>query len=117
MTRATNTPATRRRRKKILKQAKGYFGSKRKLFKTAKEQLMNAQVDAFAGRKQRKRDFRRLWITRLNAACHSHGLNYSQFIRALTLAQIKLNRKQLSEMAIHQPQHFQTLINKIQNPW
>jgi large subunit ribosomal protein L20 len=116
MTRATNTPATRRRRKKILKQAKGYFGSKRKLFKTAKEQLMNAQVDAFAGRKQRKRDFRHLWITRLNNACHSHGLNYSQFIRLLTLAQIKLNRKQLSEMAIHQPQHFQSLINKVQNP-
>jgi len=60
MTRATNTPATRRRRKKIIKQAKGYFGSKHKLFKTAKEQLMNAQVDAFAGRKQRKREFRRL---------------------------------------------------------
>lgn len=78
---------------------------------------MNAKVDAFAGRKQRKRDFRRLWITRLNSACQSHGLNYSRFIRLLTLAQIKLNRKQLSEMAIHQPQHFQTLINKVQNPW
>jgi large subunit ribosomal protein L20 len=117
MTRATNTPATRRRRKKILKQAKGYFGSKRKLFKTAKEQLMNAQVDAFAGRKQRKREFRRLWITRLNSTCHSYGLNYSRFIRSLTLAQIKLNRKQLSEMAIHQPQQFQALINKVQNPW
>jgi len=116
MTRATSTPTTRRRRKKILKQAKGYFGSKRKLFKTAKEQLMNAQVDAYAGRKQRKRDFRRLWITRLNNACRSHGLSYSQFIRSLTLAQIKLNRKQLSEMAIHQPQHFQSLINKVQNP-
>ncbi|CAJ0824586.1 6712_t:CDS:2 [Entrophospora sp. SA101] len=90
MTRASNTPATRQRRKKILKQAKGYFGSKRKLFKTAKEQVMNAKVDAFAGRKQRKRDF--------------------------LLAQIKLNRKQLSEMAIHQPQQFQILINKVQNP-
>jgi large subunit ribosomal protein L20 len=117
MTRASNTPATRNRRKKMLKQAKGCFGSKRKLFKTAKEQVMNAKVDAFAGRKQRKRDFRRLWITRLNSVCHSHGLSYSRFIRLLTLAQIKLNRKQLSEMAIHQPQHFQTLINKVQNPW
>ncbi|CAH1755697.1 7434_t:CDS:10 [Entrophospora sp. SA101] len=87
MTKTSNTPATRQRRKKILKQAKGYFGSKRKLFKTAKEQVMNAKVDAFAGRKQRKRDF--------------------------LLAQIKLNRKQLSEMAIHQPQQFQILINKV----
>ena len=116
MPRSKNAVASKARRKKILKQAKGYFGSKRKLFKTAKEQLMNAQVDAYAGRKQRKRDFRRLWITRLNNACRSHGLSYSQFIRSLTLAQIKLNRKQLSEMAIHQPQHFQSLINKVQNP-
>src|SRR5215216_3759171 len=98
MTRVSNTPATRRRRKKTVKQAKTFFGSKRKLFKTAKEQLMNAREDAYAGRKLRKRDFRRLWITRLNSACRPHGLNYSRFIRLLTLSQIKLNRKQLSEM-------------------
>ena len=117
MNRASNTPATRRRRKKTLKQAKGFFGSKHKLFKTAKEQVMNALDDAYQGRKQRKRDMRRLWITRLNSACRKEGLKYSRFIRLLNLAQIKLNRKELSEMAIHQPQHFQTLIKKAQNPW
>jgi large subunit ribosomal protein L20 len=117
MNRANNTPATRRRRKRILKQAKGYFGSKHKLFRTAKEQVMNAKVDAFAGRKQRKRDFRRLWITRLNNACSSYELTYSRFIRLLTLAQIKLNRKQLSEMAINEPKSFGALIDKVRNPW
>ena len=117
MTRATNTPATRRRRKKVLKHAKGYFGAKHKLFKTAKEQLMRSWAYAYEGRKQKKRDFRRLWITRLNNACREKGLTYSRFIRLLTLAQIKLDRKQLSEMAIHQPEYFDALISKVQNPW
>lgn len=117
MTRVKNTPVTRRRRKKILKQAKGYFGSKHKLFKTAKEQLMRSWAYAYRDRKQRKRDFRRLWITRLNNACRERGWSYSRFIRSLTLAQIKLNRKQLAEMAIHQPQSFDALIAKVQNPW
>jgi len=117
MTRVSNTPVTRRRRKKILKQAKGYFGSKHKLFKTAKEQLLHSLTYAYEGRKQKKRDFRRLWITRLNSACREKGLTYSRFMRMIKLAQIKLNRKQLSEMVIHQPQHFETLIAKVQNPW
>jgi large subunit ribosomal protein L20 len=116
MTRASNTPATRQRRKKILKHAKGYFGSKHKLFKTAKEQLMRSWAYAYRDRKVRKRDFRRLWIIRLNNACREKGLTYSRFMRLLTLAQIKLDRKQLSEMAIHQPQYFDTLISKVQNP-
>jgi len=117
MTRVSNTPVTRQRRKKILKQAKGYFGSKHKLFKTAKEQLMHSLTYSYAGRKQKKRDFRRLWITRLNSACREKGLTYSRFMQMIRLAQIKLDRKQLSEMVIHQPQHFETLINKVQNPW
>jgi len=116
MSRTKNTPVTRRRRKKILKQAKGYFGSKHKLFKTAKEQVMRSLVYAYRDRKQRKRDFRRLWITRLNNACRKHDLSYSRFVRLLTLAQIKLNRKQLADMASNQPQSFTNLINKVQNP-
>ncbi|RHZ35247.1 50S ribosomal protein L20 [endosymbiont GvMRE of Glomus versiforme] len=120
MTRVSNTPVTRRRRKKILKKAKGYFGSKHKLFKTAKEQLLHSWSYAYRDRKQRKRNFRRLWITRLGNACAERkdlNLNYSRFIRLIKLAQIKLNRKQLSEMAIHRPQHFDALLTKIQNPW
>ena len=115
MTRAKNTPVTRQRRKKILRQAKGYFGSKHKLFKTAKEQLMNSWYYAYRDRKQRKRDFRRLWITRLNKSCRQHSLSYSRFQRLLTLSQIKLNRKQLAEIALQQPQSFEVLITKIQN--
>ena len=118
MNRVSNTPVTRRRRKKILKKAKGFFGSKHKLLKTAKEQVMKSQSNAYIGRKQRKRDFRRLWILRLNTYLRNkYGLRYSQFIRLLVLAQIKLNRKRLSEMAIHYPQDFEALINKVQNPW
>ena len=119
MNRASNTPVTRRRRKKVLKQAKGYFGSKHKLFKTAKEQVMRSLSYAYEGRKQRKRDFRsKIWIPRLNIHLRGkYGIRYSQFIRLLNLAQIKINRKQLSEMAIHQPQHFDALVSKVQNPW
>jgi len=118
MTRSKNTPVTRRRRKKILKQAKGFFGSKHKLFKTAKEQVMNALDDAYIGRKQRKRFFRsKVWIPRLNIDSRKYGLSYSQFIHLKKLAQIKLDRKQLSEMAISQPESFAALINKVKNPW
>lgn len=113
MTRASNTPVTRRRRKKILKQAKGYFGSKHKLFKTAKEQLMNSYFYSYRDRKQKKRDFRRLWILRINNAVREIGLTYSNFIRMLTLAQIKINRKQLSEMCISHPEAFTKLIYQV----
>lgn len=109
MTRARSTPATRRRRKKVLKQTKGFYGSKHKLYKTAKEQLMNALDDAYDGRKQRKRFFHRTWILRLNIFCRKRGLRYSSLMRSIKLARIKLNSKQLSEMAIQQPE----LLNKI----
>ena len=119
MTRAKNTPVTRQRRKKILKQAKGYFGFKHKSFRTAKEQVMNALSDAYIGRKQRKRFFRSdVWISRLNIGVRNkYGLRYSQFIRLKKLAQIELDRKQISEMAINQPEDFTALINKVKNPW
>jgi large subunit ribosomal protein L20 len=111
MTRARSTPATKKRRKKILKQAKGYFGSKHKLFKTAKEQLMNAWDDAYHGRKQRKRFFRRMWILRLNIFCRARGLKYSLLSHSLKLKGMKLNPKQLSEMAIHQPKLLDKIID------
>lgn len=114
MTRASNTPVTKRRRKKILKQAKGYFGSKHKLFKTAKEQLMKARVYAYRDRKQKKRDFRRLWILRINNSCREFGISYSRFVRMLTMSQIKINRKQLSEMCINQQDSFAKLISQLQ---
>ena len=122
MTRAKNTPTTRRRRKKILKQAKGYFGSKHKLFKTAKEQVMRALAYAYRDRKQRKRFFRQsVWNTRLNIGLRNEwkekGLNYSRFIHLKKLAHVELDRKQLSQMAIHEPKNFAALIDKIQNPW
>ncbi|KLL05292.1 MAG: 50S ribosomal protein L20 [Mycoplasmataceae bacterium RV_VA103A] len=117
MTRATNTPTTHRRRKKIIKQAKGYFGSKRKLFRTAKEQVNRSLVYAYRDRKVKKRRKRQDWIERINTACRKRGLKYSRFMRLKVLAQIKLDRKQLSEMAINQPQNFEALIKKVQNPW
>lgn len=122
MTRTKNTPVTRRRRKKILKQAKGYFGSKHKLFKTAKEQVMRSLAYAYRDRKQRKRFFRsNVWISRLNIGLRNEwkeqDLNYSKFIRLKKLAQIKLDRKNLSEIAIKQPKVFTTLINKVKKPW
>ena len=112
MTRAKNTPVTRRRRKKVLKQAKGFYGSKRKLFKTAQEQLRRSWVAAYRGRKERKRFFRRLWITRLNAFCREKGSKYSSLVNLLKLKTIKLNSKQLAEMAIHRPELLNRLLTE-----
>lgn len=113
MTRASNTTVTKKRRKKILDKAKGYFGSKHKLFKTAKEQLMKSYFYAYRDRKQNKRNFRRLWILRINNSCREFNISYSRFIRMLTLSQIKINRKQLSEMCINQPESFTKLISQL----
>ena len=111
MARVRNTPATRQRRKKILKLAKGYWGSKSKHFKMANQAIMKSLVYAYIGRKHKKRDFRRLWITRINAACKANGINYSRFMFGLKLSGINLNRKMLSEMAIHEPEAFKGLCN------
>ena len=100
----------RARRKKALKQAKGYFGSKHRLYKTAKEQLMHSGQYAFRDRKQKKRDFRKLWITRINAACRQNDISYSRFIEGLTKAGVEINRKMLSEIAINDPKAFSELV-------
>ena len=101
---------TRKRRNKTLKLAKGYYGAKSKHFKMAKQQVMKSGNYAFVGRKQKKRDFRRLWITRISAAVKMHGMNYSTFMNGLKKAGITLNRKMLSEMAIHDAAAFASLV-------
>jgi large subunit ribosomal protein L20 len=100
---------TRKRRNKTLKLAKGYYGGKSKLFRTAKEAVMKSGNYAYIGRKQKKRDFRRIWITRISAACKQNGMNYSTFINGLKKAGIDLNRKMLSEIAISDPAAFTAL--------
>lgn len=98
------------RRKKILKMAKGYYGSKHVLYKTAHEQVMHSLRYAYRDRKNNKRDFRKLWITRINAAANIHGLSYSKLIHGLKVANIDINRKMLSEIAIHDENTFKSLV-------
>ena len=110
MARVRNGAVTKARHKKVLKEAKGYFGSKHRLYKTAKEQLMHSGQYAFRDRKQKKRDFRKLWITRINAACRQNDISYSRFIEGLTKAGVEINRKMLSEIAINDPKAFTELV-------
>ena len=112
MARIKGAMMPRKRRNKVLKLAKGYYGSKSKLFKTAKQAVMKSGNSAYIGRKQKKRDFRRLWITRISAACKMNGINYSTFINGLKKAGIELNRKMLSEIAIADPEGFAALVEK-----
>ena len=112
MARVKGALMTRKRRNKTLKLAKGYFGSKHRLFKTAKQAVMKSGNYAYIGRKQRKRDFRRLWITRISAATRANGMNYSTFMNGLKKAGITLNRKMLSEIAIADPAAFTALTEK-----
>ena len=100
---------TRRRRKAVLKLAKGYYGSKHALYKTAHEQVMRSLAYAYRDRKARKRDFRKLWISRINAACQLNGMKYSRFINGLAQADVVINRKMLAEMAVNDPQGFAQL--------
>lgn len=109
MARIKGAVMTRKRRNKVLKLAKGYYGSKSNLFKTAKQAVMKSGQYAYIGRKQKKRDFRRLWITRISAAAQMNGMNYSTFINGLKKADINLNRKMLSEIAIADPEAFTQL--------
>ena len=111
MTRVKNGVATKARHKKILKQAKGYWGSKHRLYKTAKEQLMHSGQYAFRDRRQKKRNFRRLWIVRINAACRENEISYSRFIEGLNYAGIEINRKMASEIAINDPKAFTEMVN------
>ena len=110
MTRVKGGTITRARHKKALKQAKGYFGSKHRLYKTAKEQVRHSLMYAYRDRRQRKRDFRKLWITRINAACRQNEISYSRFINGLSKAGVEINRKMLSEIAIDDPKTFAGLV-------
>ncbi len=101
----------RARRKKVMDQAKGYFGSKHRLYRTAKEQVMHSLSYAYRDRRQKKRDFRKLWITRINAACRENDISYSKFINGLNKAGVTVNRKMLSEIAIDNPASFSDLVN------
>lgn len=101
---------TRRRRKAVLKLAKGYYGSKHTLYKTAHEQVMRSLAYAYRDRKNRKRDFRKLWISRINAACQLNGMKYSRFINGLAEANIQINRKMLAEMAVNDAAGFANLV-------
>ena len=100
MARVKGGTVTRKRRKKVLKLAKGYYGSKHTLFKTAKEQVMNSYNYAYRDRRQKKRDFRKLWIARINAAARMNGLSYSKLMHGLKLAEIDINRKMLADLAV-----------------
>ncbi|NLV87743.1 MAG: 50S ribosomal protein L20 [Tissierellia bacterium] len=110
MARVKRAVNAKKRHKKILKQAKGYYGAKSKLFRVANQAVMKSLNYAYIGRKQRKRDFRKLWITRINAAARLNGMSYSKFINGLKKANIQINRKMLSEMAIHDPEGFAKLV-------
>ena len=110
MPRVKNGVVTKRNHKEVLKEAKGYFGSKHRKYKTAKEQLMHSGKYAYRDRKQRKRDFRKLWIVRINAECRENGISYSRFIEGLTKAGVSINRKMLSELAINDKQAFANLV-------
>ena len=109
MARVKGALATRKRRKKVLKLAKGYFGAKSKLFKTAKEAVMKSGNYAYIGRRLKKRDFRRLWITRISAAAKINGMNYSTFMNGLKIAGVQINRKMLAELAVNDAAAFAAL--------
>ncbi len=109
MSRATNNVAARARHNKVLKAAKGYRGGKSRLYKTAKEAVERSMVYAFRDRKQRKRDYRKLWIMRINAAARVHGMSYSAFIHGLKASQIDINRKVLADIAVHDAEGFARL--------
>ena len=106
MARVKGAMMTRKRRNKILKMAKGYWGAKSKHFKMANEQVMKSLTYAYVGRKQKKRNFRQLWITRISAACKMNGMNYSNFMHGLKLAGVEINRKMLAEMAVNDEGRF-----------
>lgn len=111
MTRVKGGTVAKTRRRKVLKEAKGYFGSKHRLFKTAQEQVFHSGAYAYRDRKANKRNFRKLWITRINAACRENDISYSKFMNGLNKAGIEINRKMLSEMAINDAEAFTNLVN------
>ncbi len=109
MTRVKNSVATRKRRKKVLEEAKGYFGGRKNLYRPAKDTVEKGWQHAYRHRRERKRDFRQLWIARINAASREHGLSYSRFIHGLDEAGVELNRKVLADLAVREPAAFESL--------
>src|SRR5690625_7012277 len=112
MARVKGGPVTRRRRKRVLKLAKGYYGSKHTLFKTAKQQVMKSGQYAYRDRRQRKREFRKLWIARINAAARLNDISYSKLMHGLKVAGIDINRKMLADMAVNEEKAFAELVNQ-----
>jgi large subunit ribosomal protein L20 len=112
MARVQNTPARLRKKRRLRKEAKGYFGGRSKLHKVVKETVQRARAYAYRGRKLKKRDFRSLWIERINAAARAHGLRYSQLVHGLTKAGVTLDRRILSELAIHDPAAFEKIVGQ-----
>jgi large subunit ribosomal protein L20 len=113
MPRTKNSPASRKRRKKVLKRAKGYRQGRSKLFKRAKEFSEKGLTYAFKDRRKKKRDFRRLWISRISAACKMNGISYSKFMDGIKKIDVKLNRKTLAEIAFNNPENFSILVKKV----
>lgn len=109
MPRVTNSPTTRARHKKYLKRAKGYFGGRSKLYRTAREAVDHANAYAYRGRKEKKRDFRALWIVRINAAARLHGVSYSRLMHGLSLAGVEINRRMLADLAVRDETAFAKL--------
>tara|TARA_B100001093_G_scaffold390863_1_gene377245 strand:- start:52 stop:396 length:345 start_codon:yes stop_codon:yes gene_type:complete len=114
MPRSTNSVASRARRKKIIKQAKGYFGRRKNVWTIAKNAVDKAMLYAYRDRKNNKRNFRSLWITRINAAARLHGMTYSEFMSKIKVNNIELNRKALADIAMNNPEAFEAIIKKIQ---
>jgi large subunit ribosomal protein L20 len=111
MPRATNAPASRKRRKRVLKQAKGYWGARKNLYRTAREAVERAGRYAYRDRRLKKRDFRRLWIARINAAARQNGISYSRFMDGLRKADVQVNRKILAELAVNDTEAFAKLVD------
>lgn len=113
MPRSTNSVASRARRKKIMKQAKGYYGRRKNVWTVAKNAVEKAMQYAYIGRKQKKRNFRSLWITRINAGAREHGMSYSQFMGVLKKNNIELNRKVLADLAMNHPEAFKAVVDQV----
>ena len=113
MPRSVNSVASRARRKKILKQAKGYFGRRKNVWTVAKNAVERAMQYSYSGRKQKKRNFRSLWIMRINAAARLHGMSYSQFMGKVKANNIELNRKVLADLAMNHPEAFEAIVKKV----
>jgi len=113
MPRSVNSVASRARRKKVMKQAKGYFGRRKNVYTVAKNAVEKAMLYAYRDRRQKKRNFRALWITRINAGARLHGMSYSQFMGKVKAANIELNRKVLADLAMNHPEAFEAIVSKV----